>query len=650
MKKFTRLALVLGITGVMTVNAFASVFTDVSESHWAYGSMKYMQEQQYMLKNKEGQFLPGEAMSYFDFAEILAQMTGYKDPMTPGIDPVLADTIAKMYAQELPYIQQYDNDARYKEWDDRVNEEIAYILARGYMSRSDLQRFMIKSATGQEMNAPLLKQDLARYIVFYLGKANTAVSQYTSTGFTDEASIREENRPYVAYLKQIGVIGGNSEGGFGANDQVTRALGAVMLKSAIDAKENMATTTPPTVTTPEPEVEADVLSGTVDKIVPRDTEQTFILIKKNGTTKFYTANKETQVMDSEGRQVDFEVLEVGHNITVEVDGDDYLKSIQILDVLEEEEEVPEEVVAYTGTVDRISGTSDLTVYTSKGAITLDIAAGCNVYYDNKLVTLGNVEVGDEVRIEAQGEYIINIEILEKPAPEVKEVTFVGVQKRANYYVFEVEEGGKVREVSVPRDVALYRNEDAVSTSELTIGDTLVFTYDTDGEIEKIEATATKTKVEGTIVSILIAKRPELVLQVDDKQMTLSLTDATEYYNQDAREDIALYDLRLGMAVEVRVESEQAMSVIVESIPEEITYEGIIQSIEPGAKEMEILLTKDSFIEEKDALKTIMIPTDVEIFVNRQYAHRKELKEAMEVRIVCSYDKQGEALIIEGWTR
>ena len=99
-KHYSKLLLALGMAGVMSVNIFAAVtFKDVSNTHWAYPAISYMQEKGYMSRNSSGEFLPSSEVTYFELAEILAKATGYQDELVvKDMDPTLKKQIADNFA------------------------------------------------------------------------------------------------------------------------------------------------------------------------------------------------------------------------------------------------------------------------------------------------------------------------------------------------------------------------------------------------------------------------------------------------------------------------------------------------------------------------------------------------------------------------
>ncbi|MEG1703460.1 MAG: S-layer homology domain-containing protein, partial [Niameybacter sp.] len=239
-KHYSKFILSLSLAGIMSVNVFAATtFTDVNNKHWAYPGISYMQDKGYMTKNSSGAFAPAQEMTYFDIAEVLAKATGYQDALViKDMDPALKKQIADNYEKQKPTLATYTS--KYGTWESRCNEEIAYLLGRGYLTEAELSRFMIKTADGKEIKNTLTKQDMVTLLVRVIGKKISAEEAYIGkTKFADNDLIRKENRPYAAYYNQIGLLNGDDKGNMGANTKVTRALGAQMTYAALMHKEKL---------------------------------------------------------------------------------------------------------------------------------------------------------------------------------------------------------------------------------------------------------------------------------------------------------------------------------------------------------------------------------------------------------------------------
>ncbi|MGL5676494.1 MAG: S-layer homology domain-containing protein [Cellulosilyticaceae bacterium] len=641
-KKFTRIALILGLTGVLCVNTFATSFTDVAQSHWAYAGVAYMQENGYMTKNSEGKFLPNDQVTYFEFSEILAKVTGYQDEMIiKDMDEQFKQDIRTNYQRQLPTIQQYE--AKYKGWRKSSNEEIAYILGRGYLTADELAKFMVKTADGKEMNTIMTKQDLAVYLVRMIGKANTAVAEYNGTGFSDESSIKPENRPYVAYLKKAGLVNGDTNGKFNPNDKVTRAMCATMTTNAIRHKESLEETTP----TPEPN--GKVVIGKVYNVIPKNNaaNETLVLVEVQGNNKFYTATPATVVKDAKGTVLNVKDVKIGQTLEMTLSGQsDTIQNITIQGEVKPEVE-PDKAAVYTGEVDRIGRNGDLSIYTNGGSVSFVVDKNCAITYKGESIALDQVAVGDRVTIKVQNDQIMDISILEKntnPTPS-KDMEYVKVSIKPSHYVMTVQNGKTTEEIEVSKDVEVYRNGKEAYIDEIRVGDKLTF-KESKGKVVEIQATYTESKIQGRVRKIVISSTPEVVVETKDGEVTVAITSNTDLYDNNTREDISLRDILLGMEVEVRLESKEAQLLEVKKAPSKVTYKGVIEYIGQGTRYIDVLVEYDAMTGETMTVKRINVPSDVTIMMDRKEVHRNKLEEEMEVLVTFNYGEELSPTMIE----
>lgn len=196
------IALATGIIMIATTAIFASPMKDVSPNHWAYNDIQEMQKRGLLLPSSQGEFLPNHYVTYFEFSQILAKATGYQNTsINPNIDPTVKKAISDNYEKQKPLIEAQQKN--YKYWQKDANQEIAYLLGKGYIQKEDLAKFMSRSTTGVESKRGVRKQEAAVYLVRILHKAKTAEDEYVSTGFIDESKIEKAYRPFVAYMKKM---------------------------------------------------------------------------------------------------------------------------------------------------------------------------------------------------------------------------------------------------------------------------------------------------------------------------------------------------------------------------------------------------------------------------------------------------------------
>lgn len=669
-KHYSKLLLTFSLVGIMSVNVFGAVtFTDVKENHWAYTAMSYMQDKGYMTKNSSGEFAPTQEVTYFEVAEVLAKATGYQDELViKDMDPTLKKQIAENYEAKKPLLKTYMD--KYSAWETRCNEEIAYLLGRGYLKEEDLSRFMIKSADGKEFKNTLTKQDLAAFLVRVIGKEVTAKEKYTGkTKFTDNDLIREENRPHVAYLSEIGLLNGDAKGNMGANTKVTRALCAQMTYSALVYKEKLdkeeaanKPQTKPEDNTSSTTPDAAAIKGKINKVVPKNNaaNENYVLLEVNGKTTFYTANPSTKVTNASGQVVDFSKVTVGENVAVTVakeNGIELIKTIQLLDNTtggttttpdtSDKEDTTEntETMRYLGDVENIGRSGSISVSTNAGIVTYRLADKYSIVEGTETLTLEDLSVGDRVRIYIEDNKIVKVNILARAQVNETEAEFVRIANRVTSYSLTIADGTKesILEVDLAADIT--RNGKVANVQDLRMGDTLKLEMD-GGVVTSIEATGEESSFVGTVESVILSSTPQIAIKTKNDLKIINITKNTDIYDATSRKDITVREILLNARVEVIVDSSEALSIVVKEVPTEMVYTGTVENVGPSAKYIDVLVDYDELTGESKVLKRIEIPTQVEIIVDGQASYRNQIKKGNKVEVTYNYNNLSYPEIIE----
>lgn len=669
-KHYSKLLLTFSLVGIMSVNVFGAVtFTDVKENHWAYTAMSYMQDKGYMTKNSSGEFAPTQEITYFEVAEVLAKATGYQDELViKDMDPTLKKQIAENYEAKKPLLKTYMD--KYSAWETRCNEEIAYLLGRGYLKEEDLSRFMIKSADGKEFKNTLTKQDLAAFLVRVIGKEVTAKEKYTGkTKFTDNDLIREENRPHVAYLSEIGLLNGDAKGNMGANTKVTRALCAQMTYSALIYKEKLdkeeaanKPQTKPEDNTSSTTPDTAAIKGKINKVVPKNNaaNENYVLLEVNGKTTFYTANPSTKVTNANGQVVDFSKVTVGENVAVTVakeNGIELIKAIQLLDNTtggttttpetsdKEDQTENTETMRYLGDVENIGRSGSISVSTNAGIVTYLLADQYSIVEGTETLTLEDLSVGDRVRIYIEDNKIVKVNILARAQVNETEAEFVRIANRVTSYSLTIADGTKesILEVDLAADIT--RNGKVANVQDLRMGDTLKLEMD-GGVVTSIEATGEESSFVGTVESVILSSTPQIAIKTKNDLKIINITKNTDIYDATSRKDITVRDILLNARVEVIADSSEALSIVVKEVPTEMVYTGTVENVGPSAKYIDVLVDYDELTGESKVLKRIEIPTQVEIIVDGQASYRNQIKKGNKVEVTYNYNNLSYPEIIE----
>ncbi len=318
--------------------AEVSPWTDVAMSHWAYEGATYMKELGYMAGTSTGEFLVNQTINYFELCEILALVAGYENSnINPLISPELRLEIETYNHMYEPLLNEKQN--AYISWSTIANEEIAYLLGKGILLEEEIDNFFERNAAGNLVRASVKKEDLAVMLVRIIGDEETAIEDYTTGAFSDEWIMEAYKRPHVAYLKSIGLVGGSSEGMFGAGSEVTRGILAKMSADAIKFAEQSSIAVVWNESDFTNSYSADTtynkaFTATIGKILPKNETEIYLVTKlADDVVSFYTLNKNLHIVAPDGSVTNFDALNINDVASLTVDkigSNDYITSMTII--------------------------------------------------------------------------------------------------------------------------------------------------------------------------------------------------------------------------------------------------------------------------------------------------------------------------------
>lgn len=645
-KSFIRAAIVLGLSGIMTVNTFAATFKDVETTHWAYPSIQYMYEKNYMVPNSSGEFKPSATMDYFEVVEVLAKATGYLDEMiVKDMDEGLKEQIRKNYLGQKATLQKFNG--KYKTWRNSSNEEIAYLLGKGYITEAELSSFMSVDKNGKEIKNIVTKEDLAVYLVRVMYKEATAKKEYEKKEyklgtFTDESKITEYKRPHVTYLKSEGIIKGDAQGAFGAGQPVTKALCAKMTTDVLKKVEiqNGESGSP---TTPKPEAN-NMQSVKINNIVEKGVGERYVLVEfADGKPKFCVMKTDTVITVPSGAKLTIDDVAIGAQAKVvveKVNGSDYITKMELVTEStggsgSNGGSTSTTTETYKGTVEEISR-KEVTIKTSSKSMSYPMSADTTILVDGKVAEYREVEEGDEVTASVKNGEVTKL-VVTKVSSEstVSDKILKNKVENRSEYILSLEDNKGIKEISVPKTAKIKRNGKTVELVDLKIGDSIELTIEK-GEVTRVDAEGKEQKVTGTLKAIHLAAQTELVIQTEDETMTVVLAPGAELYDKKDRKDITAKELRLFSEVTVELDSKEVVALTVTDYVSKTNEKGIIKVVGAGAKYIDVLVEYDAMTDTTMVMKRIDVPTEVSIIIKNKEQYRSLLKEGMEVLITYDY--------------
>ncbi|MDR1703444.1 MAG: S-layer homology domain-containing protein [Clostridiales bacterium] len=217
-------ALIAGLLAATMMGQAVAAYTfpdDVPASHWAYASIDKVTNMGIMSGITVTEFDINGMLSMFDTARILARLGGYDASSTNQED---ATFYQYCYDKHFPLIQQFS--ANLSRWQHDYDKEIAFLLELGVFIDLDLEGFVV-IMDGAERYYALSRAQICVFFARLLQADDVAHSFVPTDLFTDDGNIDSSLKPYVYYMRHIGIVSG-SDGYFYPKESVNRAAMAVM--------------------------------------------------------------------------------------------------------------------------------------------------------------------------------------------------------------------------------------------------------------------------------------------------------------------------------------------------------------------------------------------------------------------------------------
>ena len=651
-RRFSKYICALSLAAACTITTMGATLTDVTSSHWAYSSIVDLEERGVMALTSSGQFFPNQTMDYFEIADVMAKATGYVDvDIATNVDETFKAQIKANYEKQKATLATYA--AKYSTWNSAYNKQIAYLLGRGYISTSDLDKFITKTSSGEVKNI-VTKEELAVLVVRLLEREKTATSTYTTTGFKDESSIQVANRPHMAYLKTLGLITADASGNSNANMKVTKALCAKMISSALKIKESTSSNSGSGNLA---DTNQDASLVTITKVLTKNTSEYYMCLKSsNGEVKYYSIKKTTKILDASGNEVAITKLELGSQAKVNINtenGTDYITSIQLVNSNTTDSNTGNTTDSTTGnTTDNTGATTQTTTVTgtllekvSNGIIRLSLSNSaakayvlsddCSITLDGATVTADRLSISDTMTLTVKNNAVTSIVATTGTGSLTSNGQITEKKLSGTGYVFTVKQNGSTSIVTIPDSAEVTRNNKSVDLRDIRIGDTIKVTKK-NGIVTGVEATGVRSTVTGTIKEIHIAQTSKVLVNVNNETKTYILGSDVEMYNNYEKEFITVRDLHLGQEVTLLLDSEEVISLDVEDTSTSVNLMGTITNVGKNYSYIDVLVDYDYVTGESKVYKRIEVDSDTHITLNGKKQNRSILEEDMEIVINYKY--------------
>ena len=658
--------MVFGLAALYTINTFAAA-VDVPNNHWAYSAIEDLKDRGIITYNSKNQFFPNNQMTYFEVIEIIANATGYVNVQLPtsNVNENFKQQIIENYNKQKPLLDTYA--AKHSTWDKLYDQQVAYILGRYVKSEDrevELNKY-ITTVSGVESRAIMTKQDLAVYIVRMLEKENTAVSSYVSGVFKDENLIKEANRPYMAYLKSVGLIKPDAKGNCNPNTPVTKALAAKMVSDALKVKEQGAGQEAANSGSSSVTENATSQTLTLKKILTKSNTESFLVVDKGTGSVYYSVKNTLKPIDMTGKEISLTSLVPEQKIAITseiVNNTQYITSIKVVDSGNSSTGVGTNTGTRTA-INNMTITGTLLEKITNGIVRISTGDNQTRVYildNNAAITLNGVNVdssalfaGDGVVVAVENATITKVQATKGTggtATTLGNGEITAKQMIADGYNITLKQGNSESVVFIPQKAMIKRNNKVKSLEDLRVGDKVSLTK-TDNTVTEVIATGEQSRVEGMIKEIHLAQPNRVVVKLDNGEtVTYTLSGDTEIYDVNTRKYINVRELHLGQSVDLLLESKEVVSLDVVKSTSGVNYKGVIKYATRSSDYIEVLVEYDPISGQTGIYKRIEVPSSLSIInSNNRQVNRNSLEEDMEIIITYKYldDATPEKILIIG---
>ncbi|MFA5524120.1 MAG: S-layer homology domain-containing protein [Tissierellales bacterium] len=529
-----KLSLVLAILFILTsTTAFAQGFKDVPSTHWAKDYIEKSAKAGIITGDEKGNFNPSGNVTKQQAIVMVARMM--------GID-------ATKTAQAKQTHQALLTEQKIPTW---AQDGVAIALSAGIVTENEVKGFYLNN---KETDAQ--RVEVARWLTKAMGLEEEAKKPLViKLSFKDVDFINVEDQRFVYMMINKNIINpdGDAQGRFNPTLPIIRAEVAKMLSIGHDYMvANLLLNRP---INNGVVVKTQTITGTITDITRASNQIYIVVLNKIGDKVAYIVNDSTNVK-LDGKKIEYSELMVGFKFTAEVTADSKVVSLDAEGINEEFKGIVRSTITTSPqmlTIEYITDEKEKT--TERKAFYLD--PNVDITLDGEEVFFKDIKSGDSAEIIVKNSKITEI----KAKSKYLKITGIikEVKLTSSEYSLVVEDNEKVAfEYPIDKDVSIYRNKSKSKVTDLRNGDEVTIDVE-DGIITDIEAKIVKKEGEGTIVSILQAKKPEITIMNNkgEKETYYLGLGATIRLDKERAE---LYDLKVGYYVDVTIEGDEIVSL------------------------------------------------------------------------------------------
>jgi len=554
MKKIIAIALIMSFLFSQPLFA-APAIADVDSGHWAYDSIRNIVNAGHMSANASDEFRPNAPIDKFETSRILASMA--------GATPTLLDLAYENHSATIAV-----RSAQYTRWNDSSNREVAFLLERGIFIESDLGNFIVRTGDVENLRA-LSRQEVAVYLVRLMERGSAARAANLPQDFADNSRINSASRPYVYYLRSLGIIAGEPNNNFNPNGIVTRTTLAVLLDRVSQAvnlpapppqqqpeQQPVQPAQPAPPPTPTP-VNVSAISGNIEQV--NVSTNSLQIRQMDGDVRIIALGDGANIFVNGERQTISNLLPSMSLIGVITGG--FISDLHAHSVVAAPAPPPavsalleeRQIIGTVREVGQGSISVDVRILNPQGFVvtqreTITITQESTLVRSATPITISNISPNDAINAVVRGNTAVRIDLFERS----RSMNVTVVERRTesvlgtNYFIAQ-DRNGMLHELVI-NDATMLRRIGSIGEvqfRDIRIGDSLDLIAEYSLIIEAY-AYGSRGNAEGTISEILIGQTGTSVVLVDSRGQT------QRYHVRENAFDI--HTMRVGQRVNLRLDS------------------------------------------------------------------------------------------------
>lgn len=428
-------------------------------------------------------------------------------------------------------------------------DEIAYLLYKGALKRSDLDTYLRDNAKDE----PMQRYEAAIIITKAMGGEDRALADYgVVLNYDDARDVPSNAIQYVSYATEMGIMEGMGDGTFSPMTAVKRSQMAVMLSRTVEKTD---------------------YTFSYVKLADVDTGAKNITVKDtSGRENTYSYNDAT-VMRSMGDEVQPNNLVANVDAIITLSGNN-LVSVDSL-YSQPDETIQGRYVSY-GTS---SGKTTIRIipYGETTTQGYECASNLSVTYDGSPASIRSFSKDDIITLNLVNGKVKSITAETKTTSisgAIVEKVNVGDQITITISHGNDEYNGKTYPVS--SDVSVKKNDVPCDLNEIYKGDKVTLTLEY-GTITKIVSTSSKKVVEGVVQGLTISNTPTMDVKVNGTVSTYEIPSGISIIING--EEGTLYDFRVGDIVKLTLDSHAITKIVATSVQDSsVSVTGVVTAI------------------------------------------------------------------------